>query len=167
MQNEENESTSIKVGNPLTPQQDNSAFKSIPVRPAPWSTKAEAGSAMNKERALNMFRTANQWLYDKLAAGASCSCGNCYLCAYNFFAATQPATTPGDADRFYADGYSDGFRHGKQSRQPIAPPPNITERARRAVEQLREANMLLADPTEAELAEAAEIIAAEFGEGEK
>jgi hypothetical protein len=44
----------------------------------------------------------------------------------------------------------------------IATPPDITERARRAVSTLRAANILLADPTDAELAEAADIIAAEF-----
>ena len=86
MQNEENESANIKTQHPLTPQQDNRMFESIPVRPAPWSAQAEVGSAMNKDRALNMFRTSNQWLYDKLAEGAGCLCGNCCLCAYNFLA---------------------------------------------------------------------------------
>lgn len=92
MQNEENESANIKALHPLTPQQDNRAFESIPKRPAPWS-KSEAGSPMNRERALSMFRTANQWLYDKLQEGASCECGNCYLCAYNFFASAPPSTS--------------------------------------------------------------------------
>ena len=91
MKNEENESSATKVNNPLTPQQDNRIFDSIPVRPAPWS-KTETGAPMNKERALNMFRTANQWLYDKLTEGATCSCGNCYLCAYRFL--EKPALVP-------------------------------------------------------------------------
>lgn len=87
MMNEENESANIKAAHPLTPQQDNRIFESIPVRPAPWGKpQSEAGSAMNRERALGMFRTANQWLYDRLAEGAKCSCGNCYLCAYKFLA---------------------------------------------------------------------------------
>jgi hypothetical protein len=46
--------------------------------------------------------------------------------------------------------------------QKYSRPPDITERARRAVSTLRAANILLADPTDAELAEAADIIAAEF-----
>lgn len=92
MTNEENESANIKADNPLTPQQDNRAFESIPVRPAPWTSQRETGSPMNRERALSMFRTANQWLYSKIKEDATCECGNCYLCAYNFFASTPPST---------------------------------------------------------------------------
>lgn len=47
-----------------------------------------------------------------------------------------------------------------------ATPTDIAERSLRAVEKLRQANILLADPTEAELAEASEIIAAEFKSAE-
>lgn len=185
MMNEENESANIKASNPLTPQQDNSAFRSVPVRPAPWSAKSEAGSAMNKERALNMFRTANQWLYDKLAEGALCSCGNCYLCAYNFFAAAQPATTPSASD--YEEVLADHRRlvqeldqllNGENAAERASlvdivaqlrartTPSDITERARRAVYALGPM-IELADLSDEEIERAVAIIAAEFGEGEK
>jgi hypothetical protein len=87
-----------------------------------------------------------------------------------FVRATQPATTPSD------DGWCDCVCHPsakavdyKYSRcvHCATTPPDVTERARRAVSTLRAANILLADPTEAELIEATAIIAAEFGEGEK
>jgi hypothetical protein len=104
-----------------------------------------------------------------------------------FVRATQPATTPSDstvaeliealegAERNAQMSSTRAYKIRKllkraRSASIATTPPDVTERARRAVSTLRAANILLADPTEAELIEATAIIAAEFGEfgeGEK
>lgn len=166
MKNEENESANIKARHPLTPKQDNRIFESIPQRPAPWSsTRREVGTAMNKERALGMFRTANQWLYDRLAEGATCECGCCFLCAYKFFEDEAAHQTFGDGH--YCTHHPDDPVHNADCYDYMKFTATSSTRSLAAAEEIwKRINSALADGVPAAIKEAfGDDAAVQMGQG--
>ena len=49
----------------------------------------EKGTKMKFKQALALFANSNEWLREKLSKKAKCSCGACYLCAYNLLSRHQ------------------------------------------------------------------------------
>lgn len=47
-------------------------------------THVEKGSVMTPELALSLMLSSNQWLREQVGASKTCTCGLCYLCAYQF-----------------------------------------------------------------------------------
>ena len=46
----------------------------------------EQGRPIKAGAALSLFANSSAWLRERVDQSAECSCGHCYLCAYNFLA---------------------------------------------------------------------------------